>query len=157
MVFSKPEEQPAPCSTKLTEGDAAGMLFGYGEGGVVLAAVGPANAGPRRVVRAVGGACSRRVTLWYSESSALSKAAITPSQNHSSVSGSGPVFASALSHDCSCALKQIHVRIPASKQIHAADDHVREMSGSVVVMAMGGGAGGQNEVEANGGMGVVPL
>ena len=60
VVFSKPEEQPRPA--KLTEGDVAGTLFGYGEGGVVVAVVGSSNAGLRWVVKAVGVACSRRVT-----------------------------------------------------------------------------------------------
>ena len=54
-----------------------------------------------------------------------------------------------------CASKQIHVRIPPPKQTHAAGDHVREMPGLVVVMAGGGNVGGQNMVEANGGMEVV--
>ena len=40
-------------------------------------------------------------------------------------------------------------------QIHAADDHVRKMSGLVVVVVGGGGVGGQNMVEANEGMEVV--
>ena len=62
VVFSKSEEQPR--STKLTERDVAGMLFGFGEDGVVVMAVGPSYAGlwPRWVVKAVGVACSRRVT-----------------------------------------------------------------------------------------------
>ena len=54
-----------------------------------------------------------------------------------------------------CASKQIYVHIPPSMQIHAADDHVREMSGLVVVVVGGGGVGGQNMVEANEGMEVV--
>ena len=33
-----------------------------------------------------------------------------------------------------CASKQINVHIPPSMQIHAADDHVRKMSGLVVVV-----------------------
>ena len=69
VVFPKSEEQPR--STKLAEGNVAGMLFGYGVGGVVVAVVGPSNTGLRWawrwVVKAVvgpaGGACSRRVTL----------------------------------------------------------------------------------------------
>ena len=61
VVFSKSEEQPR--STKLTEGDVAGTLFGYGEDGVVVTVVGSSNTGLRWVVKAVGGACSRRVTL----------------------------------------------------------------------------------------------
>ena len=40
-------------------------------------------------------------------------------------------------------------------QIHAADDHVRKMSGLVVVVVGGGGVGGQNMVKANEGMKVV--
>ena len=47
------------------------------------------------------------------------------------------------------ASKQIYVHIPPSKQIHAAADHVRRMSGLVVAMAGGGGVGGQNMAEAN--------
>ena len=78
VVFSKSEEQPR--SAKLTEGDVAGTLVGYGlgEDGVVVAVVGSSNTGLRWVVKAVGGAgayaCSRRVimALQYSESSALS-------------------------------------------------------------------------------------
>ena len=61
VVFSKSEEQPR--STKLTERDVAGTLFGYGEDGVVVTAVGSSNAGLRWVVKAVGMACSRRVML----------------------------------------------------------------------------------------------
>ena len=64
VVFSKSEEQPR--STKLTKRDVAGMLFGYGEDGVVVAVVGPSSAGLMWVVKAVGGPgyrCSRRVTL----------------------------------------------------------------------------------------------
>ena len=38
VVITKSEEQPR--STKLTERDAAGTLFGFGEGGVVVMAVG---------------------------------------------------------------------------------------------------------------------
>ena len=60
VVFSKSEEQPR--STKLTERDVAGTLFGFGEGGVVVMAVGPSYTGLRWVVKAVGVACSRRVT-----------------------------------------------------------------------------------------------
>ena len=45
MVSSKSEVQPRP--TKSTEGDAAGMLVGYGEGGVVVAIVGSSSAGLR--------------------------------------------------------------------------------------------------------------
>ena len=74
VVFSKPEEQPRP--TKLTEGDAAGTLelVGYGEDCVVVTAVGPSNTGLINEVGGEGGrgpgACSRRVTSQYSESSA---------------------------------------------------------------------------------------
>ena len=53
VVFSKSEEQPR--STKLTERDVAGTLFGFGEGGVVVMAVGSSYTGLRWVVRAVGG------------------------------------------------------------------------------------------------------
>ena len=35
-----------------------------------------------------------------------------------------------------CASKQIYVHIPPSKQIHAADDRVRKMSGLVVVVVI---------------------
>ena len=51
VVFSKPEEQPR--STKLTEGDVAGTLFGYGEGGLVAAVVciGSSNTGSRLLRR----------------------------------------------------------------------------------------------------------
>ena len=51
VVFSKSEELPR--STKLTERDVAGTLFGYGEGGVVVAVVGSSNAGLSWVVKAV--------------------------------------------------------------------------------------------------------
>ena len=61
VVFSKSEEQPR--STKLTERDVAGTLFGFGEGGVVVMVVGSSYAGLRWVVKAVGVACSRRVAL----------------------------------------------------------------------------------------------
>ena len=46
VVFLKSEEQPR--SKRLTEGNAAGIPFGYGEGGVAVAVVyvGPSNAGP---------------------------------------------------------------------------------------------------------------
>ena len=54
-----------------------------------------------------------------------------------------------------CASKQIYVHTPPSMQIHAADDHVRKMSGLVVVVVGGGGVGGQNMVKANEGMKVV--
>ena len=54
-----------------------------------------------------------------------------------------------------CASKQINVHIPPPMQIHAADDHVRKMSGLVVAVVGGGGAGGQNTAKANEGMKVV--
>ena len=60
VVFSKSEEQPR--STKLTERDVAGMLFGFEEDGVVVMVVGSSYTGLRWVVKAVGVACSRRVT-----------------------------------------------------------------------------------------------
>ena len=60
VVFSKSEEQPR--STKLTERDVAGTLCGCGEDGVVVTVVGSSNTGLRWVVKAVGVACSRRVT-----------------------------------------------------------------------------------------------
>ena len=54
--------------------------------------------------------------------------------------------------DCGshCASKQIriHVHIPP-KQIHAAADHARMMSGLVAAVVGGGGAGGQGMPEAN--------
>ena len=53
VVFSKSEEQPR--STKLTERDVAGTLFGYGEDGVVVTVVGSSNTGLRWVVKAEGG------------------------------------------------------------------------------------------------------
>ena len=55
VVFSKFEEQPR--STKLTEGNVAlaGMLFGFGEGGVVVTVVASSNTGLSWVLKAVGG------------------------------------------------------------------------------------------------------
>jgi len=55
VVFSKSEEQPR--STKLTEGDVAGTLSGYGE---VVTVVGLSNTGLRWVVKAVGGVLQER-------------------------------------------------------------------------------------------------
>ena len=54
MVFSKSEEQPR--SIKLTEWNVAGTctLFGYGEDGVVVTAVGSSNTGLRWVVKVEG-------------------------------------------------------------------------------------------------------
>ena len=64
VVSSKPEDRSAqPRPTKIAEGNPEGAIFGYGEGGVVVAVVGPSNAGLRWVVKAVGVACSRRVAL----------------------------------------------------------------------------------------------
>ena len=53
VVFSKSEEQPR--STKLTKGNVASMLFGYGEDGVVVTVVGSSKTGLSWVVKAVGG------------------------------------------------------------------------------------------------------
>ena len=36
-------------------------------------------------------------------------------------------------------MRQIHVRMPPSKQMHAGGGHVRKMPGLVVVVAGGGG------------------
>ena len=59
---SKPEghayAQPRPWPAQTTEGDVAGVLFGYGGGGVVATAVGSENQGLRWVAKAVGGAGS---------------------------------------------------------------------------------------------------
>ena len=61
VVFSKSEEKPR--SKPWTERDVAGTFFGYGQDGVVVTVVGSPNAGLGWVVKAVGGACSRRVPL----------------------------------------------------------------------------------------------
>ena len=50
--------QPRPWPAQTTEGDVAGVLFGYGGGGVVATAVGLENQGLRWVAKAVGGAGS---------------------------------------------------------------------------------------------------
>ena len=132
--------------------------FIYGEGGVVVTVVGSSNTGLGWVVKAVyvggGRAYPRRVQRWCCSTPSPQRCRKPPSRQARTKVLS---LEAALSLSRSPELGRLCLEADPRtyKQIHAADGHVRKISGLVVAMAGGGGVGGQNMVEANEGMKVV--